>query len=200
MIWFSSPIDGYDIVSSGWGDSREYRGEGQKHEGLDYRAPVGTSIFAAAPGVIVVADNVDDTRTGKHIVISHGQGWFSRYFHMDHVPVKKGQTVTRRQFIGPSGKTGIYNSAPHLHFDLRLKEDQLHQYVSRFGTPRTGFGVNKEGGIGVPSEPLIPVARYAPKVIERARANGIPVLGAGSSLVPLVLTVGAAYLAWNALS
>ena len=55
--------------------------------------------------------------TGNSIVIDHGEGLFSVYFHLDKIFVKEGEMVTRGQLVGAVGSTG-FSTGPHLHFTM----------------------------------------------------------------------------------
>jgi murein DD-endopeptidase MepM/ murein hydrolase activator NlpD len=94
------------------------------HEGVDFVAPTGSGIYAAADGVvndIRLDGDSDPTRTpyGNQIRIQHEGGYESIYAHLSEVTVTQGQFVKAGQLIGLSGNTG--NSfGPHLTFVLRL--------------------------------------------------------------------------------
>ncbi len=118
MPTFISPIPGA-LVTSGWGDPREYRGG--VHRGLDFRAAVGTPVKAIASGKIFHSGSSPDPNAGKWVGIDHG-AWSSRYLHLDQPLVAKGASVAQGEIIGYSGSTGVQRSAPHLHFDLAVKD------------------------------------------------------------------------------
>jgi len=88
------------------------------HAGMDFTAPTGTEIHATGDGVVV---KVETKRWGygKNIVIDHGYGYQTRYAHMSHFKVKRGDKVTRGQVIGLVGSTGK-STAPHLHYEVLL--------------------------------------------------------------------------------
>jgi murein DD-endopeptidase MepM/ murein hydrolase activator NlpD len=94
---------------------------GQGHNGIDFRAPVGTRINAALGGVVVGVGNTDAVNGcysyGKWVLIKHNNGLSSLYAHLSSVAVSKGQTVSTGQMIGHSGNTG-YTTGPHLHLSV----------------------------------------------------------------------------------
>lgn len=96
-----------------------YNGKG--HTGVDFGAPVGTPIKAAADGVVTGVGNTDLVKTcysyGKWIFIKHPNGLSTLYAHLSGQQVKTGQVVKRGDTIGYSGNTG-YSTGPHLHFGV----------------------------------------------------------------------------------
>ena len=108
--------------SSHYGDRRlfSYRdGSSSRslHYGVDYAVPVGTAVRAAAAGKVVMA--ADRMLTGYTIVIEHGPGVFTLYYHLDSLGVKEGQQVEQGQVIAASGMS-VLATGPHLHWELRI--------------------------------------------------------------------------------
>ncbi|WP_375196565.1 peptidoglycan DD-metalloendopeptidase family protein [Sphingobium sp.] len=105
---------------------------GVRNNGIDIAVPAGSSIHAAADGVVAYAgDKV--AVFGGLMLINHGGGWVSVYGHASRVDVVRGQRVTRGQIIGLSGDTG-YASKPKLHFELRkdrVPVDPIRQLPAR---------------------------------------------------------------------
>jgi len=94
------------------------------HEGLDYRAPLGTPILAMHPGIARIY-NQGTIGLGKYIKLQYydGQGtlrYTTRVAHLSEFRVTDGQHVERGQIIGLSGNTGN-SSGAHLHMDLRIE-------------------------------------------------------------------------------
>lgn len=85
------------------------------HEGVDFMAPVGAPITAAAGGIVVYSDYHQGY--GNMIEIDHGNGLISRYAHASKRLVKEGDVVLRGQKIGEVGSTGR-STGPHLHFEV----------------------------------------------------------------------------------
>lgn len=88
-----------------------------RHEGIDFVAPVGTPIVAAADGVVVVAEYHPEF--GNMIDIDHGDGLISRYAHLSRLDVAPGRLIRRGDGIGAVGNTGR-STGPHLHFEVRM--------------------------------------------------------------------------------
>lgn len=179
---FISPVPRPNFAISGWGSPRE----GHSHEGIDFPVPVGTPIAAAAGGTVVTS--VDSTgASGNYVAVRHEGGFITRYMHLSKRLVAKGDVVHQGQTLALSGNTGIDSSGPHLHYDTKMVPALLANYIERFGTPQGGFGRNLYEGIGVPSEPLVPVDKYAPGVIAGATKYGIPLHRAGLELGGLII-------------
>ncbi|MFN2313109.1 MAG: M23 family metallopeptidase [Bacteroidales bacterium] len=88
------------------------------HFGQDFRCPIGTEVYATGGGVVYYAGNENDG-FGIKVVIDHGYGYRTIYGHLSEYRVKRGQKVTRGDFIGLSGSTGV-SSGPHLHYQIDL--------------------------------------------------------------------------------
>jgi murein DD-endopeptidase MepM/ murein hydrolase activator NlpD len=86
------------------------------HTGTDFGAGYGSTIHAAASGVIVVAGSMRGY--GNTIVIDHGGGVSTLYGHCSALLVTEGQTINQGDPIGRVGATG-YATGPHLHFEVR---------------------------------------------------------------------------------
>ena len=88
------------------------------HEGLDFSAPTGTPIVAAAGGVVVAAEYHPEF--GNMLEIDHGGDMMTRYAHASRLYAKVGDIVKRGQRIADIGSTGRSTGA-HLHFEVRIK-------------------------------------------------------------------------------
>lgn len=89
---------------------------GKMHRGIDFAAPMGTPVLATASGTIVLAGWCS-RGTGNCVVIDHGDGWKSQYFHLSRVDVAAGARVGQGQRVGALGSTGR-STGPHLHFQI----------------------------------------------------------------------------------
>ena len=87
------------------------------HGGLDFPAPVGAPILAAAAGVVVVASR--HPGYGNQVDIDHGNGLVTRYAHASKLVVAQGEIVRQGQKIAEVGSTGR-STGPHLHFEVRV--------------------------------------------------------------------------------
>lgn len=86
------------------------------HQGTDFAAAQGTTVHAAAPGKVVVAETNGDL--GRMVEIAHPGGLSTRYAHLSSVAVEVGQEVGSGEIVGRSGCTGMC-TGPHLHFETR---------------------------------------------------------------------------------
>ena len=91
-------------------------GVSKYHDGLDFRAPIGTEVYATGDGQIVIAGNYSGY--GKCVEIDHDYGFKTIYGHLNEILVTNGQNVKRGDMIGYSGNTGI-STGPHLHYEIR---------------------------------------------------------------------------------
>ena len=190
---FAKPIKGRKSEAmSGWGRPRA----GHTHAGVDIPAPIGTPVYAMADGV---AERVQPTDAGDAagiwVGVRHPSGAMSRYMHLSRTMVAKGASVRKGQQIGLSGNTGIYNTGPHVHVDIKVPAALLPQIKAAVGAPAGGFGpMVSPYGYGVPGEPWIPVDNYAARTIAEAKANGIPLYkGAGGGVLVVAAVVGASW-------
>ena len=87
------------------------------HTGLDFGAPIGTSIHAAADGVVISTSYMRGY--GRVVIVDHGGGVSSVYAHTSQSYVSNGQHVARGQRIAAVGSTGL-STGPHLHFEIRI--------------------------------------------------------------------------------
>ncbi|UQN09482.1 M23 family metallopeptidase [Deinococcus sp. QL22] len=106
--------------STAFGQPRIYvtGGPVQYHYGIDYPAPAGTPVTAMNDGTVVLAE-LFPVRGGL-VVIDHGAGVSSLYFHQRKLLVRIGERVQRGQKIGEVGSTGL-STGPHLHLELRVR-------------------------------------------------------------------------------
>lgn len=87
------------------------------HSGIDLKAERGAPIEAINNGRVVLTG--DHFFSGLSVVIEHGGGIQSMYFHLDKIMVKHGQMVTKGDVIGTVGSTGRA-TGPHLHWGIRI--------------------------------------------------------------------------------
>ena len=152
-LWgmFALPIEGADIPQDPEllpGAPRDYRGG--IHEGIDFPAPTGTPVLAAASGTVARVDvsfldwnreqqdialyeaitlgytpaaTLDRIR-GRQVWIDHGKGLITRYAHLSAVePLIVGQRIEAGALVGEVGSSGYPQGGPHLHFEVRLGDD-----------------------------------------------------------------------------
>lgn len=85
------------------------------HNGIDIGAPTGTRVQSTAPGKIVFAGNLGTA--GNAVIIDHGNGYQTKFFHLSQIDVRVGQAVKDNQKIGEVGETGNAFGA-HLHYEV----------------------------------------------------------------------------------
>ena len=111
------------VITSDFGKARIYNNTLKGyHSGTDFRAKTGTKVIASNRGRVVLAK--DRFYSGGTVVINHGEGIYSCYFHMSKFFVKKGQIVKKGEAIGLSGQSGRV-TGPHLHFGIRISGVQV---------------------------------------------------------------------------
>lgn len=87
----------------------------KNHDGLDFTAPKGTSVYATGDGVVTNAYR--SSSYGNVVFVNHGYGYQTRYAHLTKYIVSQGEHVTRGQVIGYVGSTGR-SSGDHLHYEV----------------------------------------------------------------------------------
>jgi murein DD-endopeptidase MepM/ murein hydrolase activator NlpD len=113
---FAWPTQGY-LSQRFWGG----------HPAIDIANRTGTPILAADAGYVLMAGR-DTWGYGNQVLIDHGNGYLTRYAHLDKILVTAGDSVKKNQKIGTMGNTGR-STGPHLHFE-----------VINSGTPRNPMG------------------------------------------------------------
>lgn len=119
-FFLRSPLKFLPVVTSGFSRSRfhpilrEYR----PHLGVDYRAPIGAPVVAAADGVVVQAGMAGGA--GRLVHLRHANGFETEYMHLSSIAVRIGAHVRQGDLIGRVGMSGLA-TGPHL--DYRLKKN-----------------------------------------------------------------------------
>lgn len=89
----------------------------ERHAGIDYDCDLGDAVWSPARGKVVFAGFLK--MTGNTVVVEHGGGLKSFFFHMDSLACAEGDMVEREQVVGYAGTTG-YSTGPHLHYEARI--------------------------------------------------------------------------------
>jgi murein DD-endopeptidase MepM/ murein hydrolase activator NlpD len=118
-IWeepFAAPVP--VTVNSAFGFRRVVNGLARApHEGVDLKAALGAPVAAANDGRVVLEDNL--FFSGNSLVLDHGGGLYTMYFHLSEFRVPNGASVRKGDVIGLAGMTGRV-TGPHLHWGARL--------------------------------------------------------------------------------
>jgi len=106
------------------------------HNGLDFRAEVGSPVYATGDGIIKYAGRRGNL--GNVVIIDHGFGFETLYAHLSRFEsgIKKGAKIERGQEIAKSGNTGL-TEGPHLHYEIHLNGTPVDplQYLFTDTTP-----------------------------------------------------------------
>ncbi|MCP4360128.1 MAG: LysM peptidoglycan-binding domain-containing protein [Chloroflexi bacterium] len=107
------------VVTAPYGDGRSYDGSpiNNYHTGVDFAGGVGAPILAPANGKVVFADLLE--LRGNSVILDHGLGVMTAYFHLSEIFVALGNDVVTGQPLGAGGSTGL-STGPHLHWDVRV--------------------------------------------------------------------------------
>ena len=117
-FWFPIAEDA-PRVTSAFGTRRSYNDSSDLsfHAGTDFGGGVGEPLYAPAGGIVVLAEPL--MVRGNAVLIDHGMGLFSGYWHQSEIVVTPGQHVEPGDLIGYEGDTGLV-TGPHLHWEFRL--------------------------------------------------------------------------------
>lgn len=99
------------------------------HDGVDFAAGAGTSIYASKSGTVTTAGYAE--AWGYYVTINHGDGYSTLYAHMTNYTVSTGDYVAQGDVIGYVGATG-WSTGPHLHFGILYNGSYVNpmNYVS----------------------------------------------------------------------
>jgi murein DD-endopeptidase MepM/ murein hydrolase activator NlpD len=110
-------------ITSGYGMRKDpISGVLSFHGGIDFRGNTGETVMAALDGVVSVVS--ENWLYGKHIILSHSNGYKTLYGHLSSFSVRQGDRVARGRKIGEVGNTG-YSTGPHLHFGIYDRNNRL---------------------------------------------------------------------------
>ena len=137
---FIFPVASYTYISSRFGERiHPITGELKNHNGMDIASNMGTTVYAADGGRVVLAEWYGGY--GNCIMIEHGNGYKTLYGHLSVISVKNGQTVNQGETIGQVGSTGN-STGPHLHFEVYLNGGRIdpEQFYS-------GLNISADAGV-----------------------------------------------------
>lgn len=113
---FIKPVEGKITMAFGTHQYINGKKRGQ-HRGVDLRAKMGTPVKAPNSGIVVFAKILK--AFGGTMVIDHGQGIHTLYFHLSKISAKVGERVSKGEIIGYTGSSGIA-TGPHLHWGMSV--------------------------------------------------------------------------------
>ena len=118
---FVHPVPGE--VTTGFGLRRIINGQPRSpHTGVDLRGEKGTPVWACNSGVVALVDQL--FFSGKSVILDHGWGLYSMYFHLSETLVGEGDRVRTGAMLGRVGSTGR-STRPHLHWAIRIREARV---------------------------------------------------------------------------
>ena len=118
---FTRPVPGE--ITGPFGRRTVINGEPRSpHSGVDLKAKKNDNIFCSNSGKVVLAQDL--FFSGKTVVIDHGLGLFTMYFHLNEILVKVGSLVKTGQILGKAGSTGR-STGPHLHWGVRINNRRV---------------------------------------------------------------------------
>jgi hypothetical protein len=125
---FQLPVQTYLEISSAYGARRSYNGGpySSYHEGVDFAAYGGTAVTAPASGTVILAENL--YVRGGAVIIDHGLGVYSGFYHMSAIHVGVGTAVQPGDLIGEVGTTGL-STGNHLHWDLLVADTWIDAWA-----------------------------------------------------------------------
>ena len=96
------------------------------HEGIDFAAPRGSEVKATASGKVTLVKKSDlQAGYGNYVEIEHGNGYTTRYAHLEDISVKQGQRINKGEVIASVGMSGGA-TAPHLHYEVIYKGNKIN--------------------------------------------------------------------------
>lgn len=128
---FIEPVSGYRVTTE-YGLTRYTNGVlSERHSGVDLACPLGTPVYAPQGGEVLFAGYLQ--LSGNTVVLAHGGGMKSMFFHMDSLHVETGQILAQGDKIGEVGTTG-YSTGPHLHYEIKIGSQSIDPFALLDGT------------------------------------------------------------------
>ena len=97
-------------------DFADHVARGSALPGVDFACNTGDDVWAAADGVVILADDNPKQIRGKNVIVRHKDGHETHYLHLSKVSVNNNQRVKSGQLLGLAGNTGTTSTGAHLHF------------------------------------------------------------------------------------
>jgi murein DD-endopeptidase MepM/ murein hydrolase activator NlpD len=121
---FIRPVEGE--MSGAFGTRRIINGQPKSsHTGVDLRAEEGTPVWASNSGRVALVDEL--FFSGISVILDHGWGLYSMYFHLSGARVREGDRVPKGAELGRVGSTGR-STGPHLHWGIILNGARVNPF------------------------------------------------------------------------
>lgn len=138
MIYLKRPVSEEFSISSPFG-SRKINGKEEFHNGIDFKVPVGTEVYACEDGAAYRCGWQDETdkskgfglRVMQEIEVRENHDnvrYFIFYGHLSKIMIPEGERIKKGQLIGLSGNTGR-STGPHLHLGCRKRDTSEWQEI-----------------------------------------------------------------------
>jgi murein DD-endopeptidase MepM/ murein hydrolase activator NlpD len=132
----SPPVAG--PITTVFGARRSYQGgpADGSHAGIDIAVPLGTRVLASAAGRVAWVGELPDR--GRGVIVDHGLGLFTGYFHLSQILAQPGQVVSKGDVLGLAGSTGL-STGPHVHWEVVIAETNVDGLLfSKLSLPPAG--------------------------------------------------------------
>ncbi len=132
-----TPVDGARLTSGFGMRFHPLLAYSRMHQGVDFGAPMGAPILAAASGTVAFAGRHGGH--GNYVLLKHNKELNTGYAHMSRFAVRAGQSVSQGQVIGYVGSTGM-STGPHLHYEVWMRGRPINPVQLKFlgGTQLAG--------------------------------------------------------------
>jgi murein DD-endopeptidase MepM/ murein hydrolase activator NlpD len=116
---FGYPLAGELRITAAFGQRRSYNGGpvSSYHTGQDLGADTGVTVFAPMTATVVLAEPLQVR--GNAVILDHGLGVFTGFWHLSEIDVTVGQVLGRGEVVGLVGNTGL-STGPHLHWEMQV--------------------------------------------------------------------------------
>jgi murein DD-endopeptidase MepM/ murein hydrolase activator NlpD len=137
------------------------------HNGVDFRASVGTPVMAMADGVVAGTGDTDlqcaGVSFGRFILIKYNDGLASTFGHLSLIKIHTGESVKRGEVVGYSGATG-YVTGPHLHVSVYPRDAVNVQTLPSKSCPGKNL-----------TQPISPINAYLDPMIYLPPYHGVTI-------------------------
>ncbi len=116
---FAYPLAGELRTTAPFGQRRSYNSGpvSSYHTGHDFGADTGVMVYAPMTATVVLAEPLQVR--GQAVILDHGLGVFTGFWHLSQIDVTVGQVVGKGEVVGLVGNTGL-STGPHLHWEMQV--------------------------------------------------------------------------------